>query len=65
MTKLTHAELIVFLLAISVMLIFSRIAGELGKRLKLPVVMGYVRVYFSICFQKRVMLPSLTTGSSV
>jgi Kef-type K+ transport system membrane component KefB len=44
MTKLTHHELIVFLLAISVMLIFSRIAGELGKKLKLPVVMGELLV---------------------
>jgi Kef-type K+ transport system membrane component KefB len=44
MTRLTHHELIAFLLAISVMLIFSRIAGELGKRLKLPVVMGELLV---------------------
>jgi Kef-type K+ transport system membrane component KefB len=48
MTRLTHAELIVFLLAISVMLIFSRIAGELGKRLKLPVVMGELIVGIAI-----------------
>jgi len=44
MTRLTHHELIAFLLAISVMLLFSRIAGELGKRLKLPVVMGELLV---------------------
>ncbi len=40
MIKLAHNELIVFLLSISAMLIISRIFAELGKRLKLPVVMG-------------------------
>ncbi len=40
MLKLSHNELIVFLLSISTMLIVSRIFAELGKKLKLPVVMG-------------------------
>lgn len=40
MVKLAHNELIVFLLCISSILIISRIFAELGKRLKLPVVMG-------------------------
>ncbi len=39
-TQLSHNELIVLLLSISAMLIVSRIFAELGKRLKLPVVMG-------------------------
>lgn len=40
MIKLAHNELIVLLLSISTMLIVSRIFAELGKKLKLPVVMG-------------------------
>ncbi|MBL0328705.1 MAG: cation:proton antiporter [Bacteroidetes bacterium] len=40
MIKLAHNELIVLLLSISTMLIVSRIFAELGKRMKLPVVMG-------------------------
>lgn len=40
MIKLAHSELIVLLLSISAMLIISRIVAELGKKLKLPVVMG-------------------------
>jgi Kef-type K+ transport system membrane component KefB len=40
MIKLAHGELIVLLLSISAMLIISRIFAELGKKLKLPVVMG-------------------------
>ncbi len=40
MIKLAHNELIVLLLSISTMLIISRIFAELGKRFKLPVVMG-------------------------
>ena len=40
MAKLSHSELIVLLLSISTMLIVSRIFAELGKKLKLPVVMG-------------------------
>jgi Kef-type K+ transport system membrane component KefB len=40
MIKLSHNELIVLLLSISSMLIISRIFAELGKRFKLPVVMG-------------------------
>lgn len=38
--KLGHHDLIILLLAISAMLILSRIVAELGKRFKLPVVMG-------------------------
>lgn len=38
--KLEHHDLIILLLAISTMLILSRIVAELGKRFKLPVVMG-------------------------
>jgi len=44
MAKLSHNDLIVFLLAISVMLITSRVIAELGKRWKLPVVMGELLV---------------------
>lgn len=40
MIRLAHNELIVLLLSISTMLIVSRIFAELGKKLKLPVVMG-------------------------
>lgn len=40
MIKLAHNELIVLLLSISTMLIISRIFAELGKKLKLPIVMG-------------------------
>lgn len=40
MAKLSQPDLIIVLLAISLMLIFSRIASELGKRLSLPSVMG-------------------------
>ena len=40
MIKLSHNELIVLLLSISSMLIISRIFAELGKRFKLPIVMG-------------------------
>lgn len=39
-TRLAHNDLIVLLLSISAMLIISRIFAELGKKLKLPVVMG-------------------------
>jgi Kef-type K+ transport system membrane component KefB len=44
MAKLTHSELITLLLAISTMLIFSRILAEFGKRWKLPMVMGELMV---------------------
>lgn len=44
MAKLTHHDLIVFLVAISTMLIVSRVVAELGKRLKLPIVMGELLV---------------------
>lgn len=40
MVKLAHNELIVLLLSISTMLIVSRIFAEIGKKFKLPVVMG-------------------------
>jgi Kef-type K+ transport system membrane component KefB len=40
MAKLSHSDLITLLLAISTMLILSRILAELGKRWKLPMVMG-------------------------
>ncbi len=40
MVKLAHNELIVLLLSISTMLIISRIFAEVGKKFKLPVVMG-------------------------
>jgi Kef-type K+ transport system membrane component KefB len=42
--KLSHSELITLLIAISVMLVFSRVVAEFGKRLKLPVVMGELLV---------------------
>jgi len=42
--KLGHQDLIILLLAISTMLILSRIVAELGKRFKLPVVMGELLV---------------------
>jgi Kef-type K+ transport system membrane component KefB len=42
--KLEHHDLIILLLAISTMLILSRIVAELGKRFKLPVVMGELLV---------------------
>ena len=38
--RLGHNDLIILLLAISAMLILSRVVAELGKRFKLPVVMG-------------------------
>lgn len=40
MEKLSHNDLVVLLLAISTMLILSRIVSELGKKMKLPMVMG-------------------------
>lgn len=40
MSKLSHSEFIVLLLGISVMLLLSRTIAELGKKYKLPVVMG-------------------------
>lgn len=42
--RLGHHDLIILLLAISTMLILSRIVAELGKRFKLPVVMGELLV---------------------
>jgi len=44
MAKLTHNDLIVLLLAISTMLIMSRMVGELGKKIGLPMVMGELLV---------------------
>lgn len=44
MSGLTHNELIVLFLSISIMLIFSRVVAELGKRIKMPVVMGEILV---------------------
>jgi Kef-type K+ transport system membrane component KefB len=71
--KLTHADLVIFLLAISTMLILSRIISELGKRFKLPMVMGELIV--GICLGPTVLgklLPDvqnylfpLTTNSNV
>lgn len=44
MEKLSHNELVILLVAISAMLVLSRIVAEFGKRLKLPVVMGELLV---------------------
>ena len=44
MARLSNDDLIVFLLAISAMLILARIISELGKKIKLPVVMGELLV---------------------
>jgi Kef-type K+ transport system membrane component KefB len=44
MAKLSHNELITLLLAISIMLVFSRILAEMGRKFKLPVVMGELLV---------------------
>ncbi len=51
--KLSHADLIIFLLAISTMLILARIISELGKRFKLPMVMGELIV--GICLGPTVL----------
>ena len=40
MAKLSHNDLVVLLLAISTMLILSRMAAEFGKKIGLPMVMG-------------------------
>lgn len=44
MMKLSQDDLVTVLLAISIMLIFSRIAAELGRRIGLPSVMGELLV---------------------
>ncbi len=44
MAKLTHDDLITLLLAISAMLILSRMVAEFGKKLGLPMVMGELLV---------------------
>ncbi|MEO5644546.1 MAG: cation:proton antiporter [Bacteroidia bacterium] len=71
--NLTHDDLIIFLLAISTMLILARIISELGKKMKLPMVMGELIV--GICLGPTVLgklLPGvhhylfpLTTNSNV
>lgn len=40
MAKLSHSDLITLLASIGLILIFSRLLAELGKKLKMPVVMG-------------------------
>jgi len=44
MARLTHDELIILLMSISIMLILSRIVAELGKKIKMPLVMGEIMV---------------------
>ncbi len=44
MARLSHNELIILFLSIGIMLIFSRILAELGKKAKMPVVMGELLV---------------------
>ncbi len=44
MARLSHHELMIFLLSIGVMLILSRVLAELGKKAKMPVVMGELLV---------------------
>lgn len=44
MEKLSHHEVIILLLSISVMLILSRVLAEMGRRFKLPVIMGELAV---------------------
>jgi Kef-type K+ transport system membrane component KefB len=51
--KLSHNDLVILLLAISTMLILSRIVSELGKKMKLPMVMGELIV--GICLGPTVL----------
>lgn len=44
MSKFTHNDLIILLTAIGVILILSRVIGELGKKFKFPIVMGEILV---------------------
>ncbi len=44
MGKLSHHDIIAFLIAIAVMLIFSRLAAEAVKRIKMPIVLGEILV---------------------
>ncbi|MFH1005537.1 MAG: cation:proton antiporter [Bacteroidota bacterium] len=44
MSKFTHNDLVILLVAIGVILIFSRIIAELGKKIKFPIVMGEIMV---------------------
>lgn len=53
MEKLSHSEIITLLLAISTMLLVSRVLAELGKKLKLPMVMGELIV--GICLGPTVL----------
>jgi len=42
MSKLTHNDLLILLAAIGILLILSRLVAELGKKFKLPIVMGEI-----------------------
>ena len=44
MAKLTPDDLVILLLAISTMLLLSRFASELGRKVGLPIVMGELLV---------------------
>ncbi len=44
MGRLVHNDIVMLLTAISVMLIFSRIAAELSRKIKMPAVMGEILV---------------------
>ena len=44
MSKFSHNDLIVLLTSISIILIFARIVGEMGRRFKFPIVMGEIIV---------------------
>jgi len=44
MSKFTHNDLIILLTAIGVILILSRVIGELGRKFKFPIVMGEIVV---------------------
>ena len=42
MGKLSHAEFIILLLSMSIMLILSRVLAEFGRKVKFPMVMGEI-----------------------
>ena len=44
MGKLSHDDVVVLLMAMAVMLLFSRVASEFGRKLKLPIVVGEILV---------------------
>ncbi|MBI4947684.1 MAG: cation:proton antiporter [Bacteroidetes bacterium] len=44
MSKFSHNDLIILLTSISVILIFARIVGEMGRKFKFPIVMGEIIV---------------------